>query len=207
MRQGLNMRTWCRMHWSNDSRFLLYVTDGRSRVWRQPNTAYVPRNIKPMVPYGGGSVTIWRYVSHDCKLDLVSVRSNLNGNQYIQDILNPVLVPYFDNHPVVTRPLFMDDNARLHRSLSVRAFLQGNAIQQEPWAAMSPDLNQIEHLWDFLGRHIRSRDPPVHTLAALEAALHEEWRQVTQDRIKGLAGSVWRTVQAVIRARGGYTRY
>lgn len=207
MRQGWNMRTWRRMHWSDESRFLLYVTDGRSRVWRQPNTAYVPRNIKPTVPYGGGSVMIWGCVSHDCKLDLVTVRGNLNGNQYIRDILNPVLVPHFDNHPLATRPMFMDDNARPHRSLAVRVFLQGNAIQQEPWPAMSPDLNPIEHLWDFLGRRIQSRDPPVHTLAALEAALHEEWRQITQDRIRRLTGSVRRRVQAVIRARGGYTRY
>jgi hypothetical protein len=58
-RRGLNLRTWRKIHWSDASRFLLHVTDGRMRVWRRKNTAYTPRNIQPAVPYGGGSVMIW----------------------------------------------------------------------------------------------------------------------------------------------------
>jgi hypothetical protein len=44
--------------WSDESRFLLDVTDGQMRVWRHKNTAYTPRNIQPTVPYGGGSVMV-----------------------------------------------------------------------------------------------------------------------------------------------------
>ncbi|KAK7097776.1 hypothetical protein V1264_004707 [Littorina saxatilis] len=44
-RQRWNLRTWRRIHWSDESRFLLHVTDGRLRVWRHRNTAYTPRNI------------------------------------------------------------------------------------------------------------------------------------------------------------------
>ena len=40
------------MHWSDESRFLLHVTDGRVRVWRQNNTAYAKRNIVETVPFG-----------------------------------------------------------------------------------------------------------------------------------------------------------
>jgi hypothetical protein len=32
------IRTWRRVHWSDESRFLLRPTDGRARVWRQRNT-------------------------------------------------------------------------------------------------------------------------------------------------------------------------
>jgi hypothetical protein len=39
------------------------VTDGRMRVWRNKNTAYTPRSIQPTVPYGGGSVMVWVYLS------------------------------------------------------------------------------------------------------------------------------------------------
>ena len=58
-RRGWNLRTWRKIHWSDESRFLLHVTDGRMRVWRHKNTAYTPRNIQPTVPYGGGSVMVW----------------------------------------------------------------------------------------------------------------------------------------------------
>ena len=58
-------------------------------------------NIQPTVPYGGGSVMVWGCISHDCKLDLVTIQGNLNGDQYIRDVLQPV-VPHFDNHPLAT---------------------------------------------------------------------------------------------------------
>jgi hypothetical protein len=35
---GWTIRTWRRVHWSDESRFLLRPTDGRARVWRQWNT-------------------------------------------------------------------------------------------------------------------------------------------------------------------------
>lgn len=55
-RQNWNLRTLRRILWSDESRFLLHVTDGRTRVWRHRNTAYTPRNLVPTVPFGGGSV-------------------------------------------------------------------------------------------------------------------------------------------------------
>ena len=58
-RRGWNLRTWRKIHWSDESRFLLHVTDGRMRVWRHKNTAHTPRNIQPTVPYSGGSVMVW----------------------------------------------------------------------------------------------------------------------------------------------------
>ena len=81
--RSLNLRTWRRIHMSNESWFLLHVTDGRMRVWRRKNTAYTPRNIQLTVPYGGGSVMIWVCISHDCKLDLVTIRENLTGDQLV----------------------------------------------------------------------------------------------------------------------------
>ena len=57
----------------------------------------------------------WTGISYDCKLDLVTIQGNLPGDQYIRDVLQPVVVPHFDNHPLATRPVYMDDNARLHR--------------------------------------------------------------------------------------------
>jgi hypothetical protein len=46
------------------------------RVCRHKNTTYSPRNIQPTVPYGGGSVMVWGCISHDCKLDLVTIQGN-----------------------------------------------------------------------------------------------------------------------------------
>jgi hypothetical protein len=61
--------------------------------------------------------------AHDCKLDLVTMQGNLTGDQYIRDVLQPAVVPHFDNYPLATRPMYMDDNAMPHRSRAVTAYL------------------------------------------------------------------------------------
>jgi hypothetical protein len=102
------------------------------RVWRHKNTAYTPRNIQPTVLYGRGSVMVWRCISLDCQLDLVTIQGNLAGDQYIIDVLQPVGAPHFDNHPLATRPVYMDDSAMPHRSRAVTAYLQSEAVISVP---------------------------------------------------------------------------
>jgi hypothetical protein len=71
---------------------------------------------------------------------------------------------------------------------------------------MSPGLNHIEHIWDMLGRRIQAREPSVQNIRQLEAELHLEWQQLSQQDIRRLTGGMRRRVEAVIQARGGYTR-
>ena len=102
----------------------------------------------PTVPYGGGSVMVSGCISHDGKLDLVTIQGNLTGDQYIRDVLQPVVVPHFNNHQLATRHVHMDDSARPDRSRAVTAYLQSEAVTYVPWPAMSPELNLIEYIWD-----------------------------------------------------------
>ena len=150
---------------------------------------------------------VWGCISHDCKLDLVTTQGNLTGDQYIRDVLQPIVVPHFDNHPLATRSVYMDDNAWPHRSRAVTAYLQSEAVTCVPWSAMSPDLYPTEHIWDMLGRRIQAREPLVLNIRQLEAALHREWQQLSQQDYQRLTGGMRRKVEAVNQARGGNTRY
>ena len=205
-RRDLHLRTWRRIHWSVESRFLLHVTDGRMSVRRQKNTAYAPMKIQPNIPYNGGSAMIWGCISHDCKLDLVTIRGNITGNQYIRDVLQLVAVPHFDNYPLTTRPVYMDENARPYRSRAVTANFLSEAVTSIPWPAMSPDFNPIEHAWGILGRRVQAFEPTLQNLCQLEAALHREWRQLPQQHTQGLTGWMRREFEPVIQARGCFTR-
>jgi hypothetical protein len=90
---------------------------------------------------------------------------------------------------------------------SSTAYLQSEAVTSVPWPAMSPDLNPIDYIWDMLGRRIQARESPVQNIRQLEAALHREWQQLSQQDIRRLTGGMRRRVEAVIQARGGYTWY
>ena len=68
-------------------------------------------------------------------------------------------------------------------------------------------MNPIEHIWDMLGRRMQAREPPVQNIHQLEAAVHREWQQLSQQDIRRLTGGMRRRVEALIQARGGYTRY
>jgi hypothetical protein len=57
--------------------------------WRHKHIAYSPRNIQPTVPYGGGSVMVWGCISHDCKLDLVTIQGNLTTDAIPDAMLLP----------------------------------------------------------------------------------------------------------------------
>jgi hypothetical protein len=81
--------------------------------------------------------------------------------------------------------------ARPHRSRAVTAYLQGETVTYVPWPSMRPDLNPIEHIWDMLGRRIQAREPPVQNIRQLEAALHREWQQLSQQDIRRLTGGYW----------------
>ena len=122
-------------------------------------------------------------ISHDCKLDLVAIQGNLHQRRFATSC---------------TRPVYMDDNARPHRSREVTAYLQSEAVTSVPWPALSADLNPIEHIWDMLGRRIQAREPPVQSIRQLEAALHREWQQLSQQDIRRLTGRMRRRVEAVI---------
>ena len=129
---GWTIRTWRRVHWSDEIRFLLRPTHGRARVWRQRNTSFQDNHILGTTAFGCGGVTVWGCVSFDCKLDLYVLDGNLTGQKYRDNVLAPRVVPHFDNHALVDRPMFMNGNARPHRARIVLHFLQQEAVQTIP---------------------------------------------------------------------------
>ena len=186
---------------------MLRPTDGRARVWRQRNTSFQDNHILGTTAFGGRGVTVWGCFSFDCKLDLYVLDGNLTDQKYRDNVLAPRVVPHFDNRALADRPMFMDDNARPNRTRIVQHFLQQEAVQTIPWPAMSPDMNPIEYVWDFIGRKINQRNPKCQNIDELRTAVLQEWQQFPQERRSRLVRSMTRRVTELYNKRGGYTRY
>ena len=104
------------------------------------------------------------------KTNLIVVQGNLNAQGYINQILQPKAVPFLRRHwPAI----LMHDNARPHVARTCRQSLNRNNVNVPSWPAVSPDINSIEHIWDYLGRKVRARGN-VNNPRDLENALIRE---------------------------------
>ena len=202
--------TWTRRQWSSvlftdETKINLFRNDGRLRVWRRRGERYADVNIVEQERFGGGGIMVWAGVSSNYKTDLVLMNGRITGQHYLDTIIDPVIVPLHQ----LRAPdfLFMDDNARPHRARVVTEHLQRAGVPHLAWPARSPDLNPIEHVWDQLKTNIQNRPHPPNSLQELQVALHVEWQNLPQDRIRRLVNSMRRRCEAVIAAAGGHTRY
>ena len=128
------------------------------------------------------------------KTNLVIVQGNLNAQGYFNQILQPEAVPFLQRHGPA---ILMHDNARP---------LNRNNVYVLPWPAVSPDMNPIEHIWDYLGRKVRARGN-VHNLRDLENALIQEWNNIPNVVIRRYLRPMRGRLAACINSRSGRTRY
>ena len=146
---------------------------------------------------------LWYGIMGRRKTNLIIVQGNFNAQGYINQDLQPEAVPFLQRHGPA---ILMHDNARPHVARICRQFLNRNKINVLPWPAVSPDMNPIEHIWDYLGRKVRAREN-VHNLMDLENALIQEWNNIPNVVIRRYVRSMRGRLAACINSRGGHTRY
>ena len=146
---------------------------------------------------------VWGGIMGRRKTNLIVVQGNLNAQGYINQILQPEAVPFLQRHEPA---ILMQDNARPHLARICRQFLNRNNVYVLPWPVVSPDMNPIEHIWDYLGRKVRARGN-VHNLRDLENALTQEWNCIPNVVIRRFVRSMRGRLAACINSRGGHTRY
>ncbi|GFX17310.1 transposable element Tcb1 transposase [Trichonephila clavipes] len=134
---------------------------------------------------------------------------SVNGTRYCNEILLPYVRLF--RGAMGLQFLFMDDNAPCHRTVAAEQLLESEDIERMDWRARSPDLNPIEHVWDFLGRRLAARTLPLVTIRELRLALQDEWAAMPQQLIDTLILSMGRRCEtrlAIVRihyfVRGGF---
>lgn len=197
---------WSKVLFTDESRFCINSIDGRERLYRRPGEQNEQFNFTPTVSFGGGSIMVWGGICLGARTELVVIDGRaLNADRYIRDVLQCHVVPFAPH--IGANFLLMQDNARPHVARCVNNFLNEVEIPTMNWPACSPDLNPIEHVWDMLGRRLRSIIPAVQNTDEVRAHLVEIWENLAQEMIDNVIKSMGRRMTAVIRARGGNTRY
>ena len=80
---------WTRVLFIDESQCAECFQGGRIRVLRRQGERYHDDNVMKWDRYGGGSVMVWGGIGMAYKTPLYRVQGNLNGVDYMDDILQP----------------------------------------------------------------------------------------------------------------------
>ncbi|GFX66842.1 transposable element Tcb2 transposase [Trichonephila clavipes] len=196
---------WGRVLFTDESRFSLSSDSHRILIWREQGIRNHPSNFIERDMYGGsGVLVVWGGIMLGSRTDLhIFDAGSVNGTRYCNETLLPYVRLF--RGAMGLQFLFMDDNAPCHRTVAAEQLLESEDIERMDWLARSPDLNPIEHVWDFLGRRLAARTLPPVTIRELRLALQDEWAAMPQQLIDTLILSMGRRCETCLAVRGDHT--
>lgn len=200
---------WSKIIWSDESFFTVDRNLGGLRVFREVGTRYETRNTVPTRKWNGGGYLVWACFHAGGKGPLVILDAKVDQGYYIE-CLAKYFVPWLELLSLNTGRdyILQEDNATCHTGKLTKKFKSDMTIEcLDSWPSQSPDLNPIEHLWHALEKGLESRKEEILCKNNLRACLYEEWEKIDGSLLDTLVSSMPSRCQAVIKARGGSTKY
>ena len=174
------------------------------------------KHVKPRVR-NTVSLMLWGCFVGCFRGPLIPLHGQQTAETYIQ-VLQEYLVPFImETLPKngVFDAIFQQDNVPTHKAYITRNYLQHQGFVVMNFPPSSPDMNPIEHLWAALKKELFRRFPDTPDLPggpevvkhALSERLAMVWADIGPDIMNALVDSMPRRVQALIDAKGWYTKY
>jgi transposase len=205
--QHWTVEDWKRVVWSDESKINRLGSDGRKWVWKSPGEGLTSRTITPTVKHGGGNVMVWGCmtaygVGYLCRID-GGLDSELYCNILREELINSIEYYRMDRDHVI----FQQDNDPKHTSRRAKECLQDLNLNVLEWPPQSPDLNPIEHLWETLKRQLNAYEDQPTSIHQLWDRVEAEWNKITKNTCLNLIESMSMRIQAVLKSKGGPTKY
>jgi len=163
--------------------------------WRQPS------NLGEVVSWFGAA---WGGMGLEDLLRLREERMPTSMSAFLADGLLPSIG---DLDIWEEEFIFREDNNPKHTFKLAQKWFEDQDITVLSWPAQSPDLNPIEHLWTTLKQKIMDYEVPAKGVWELWEWISAEWENITAEDCQKLIDHMPRRFQAVIKAKGGNTKY
>jgi transposase len=205
--QDWTVEDWKKVVWSDETKINRLGSDGRKWVWKKAGEGLSDRLVQGTQKFGGGSVMVWGCMLWDgpgyaCRID-----GRMDGDLYIkilEEDLQESLTYYGKDAGDV---IFQQDNDPKHTCKKAKTWFQDHGFNVLLWPAQSPDLNPIEHLWDHVKRKLGEHEVAPKGILELWERVEQEWNKIDAGVCQNLIESMPRRVAAVLKAKGGYTKY
>jgi hypothetical protein len=198
---------WKRVVWSDETKINRFGSDGRKWGWKSPDEGLQSRHVNKTVKHSGGSLMVWGCMTAEGVGYLTKIDAGLDAELYCRilddELMQTVAYYGLDREKM----LFQHDNDPKHKARITTKWLEDHNITVLKWPAQSPDLNPIEHLWELLKRRLNAYDTAPTGMLELWERVETEWERISKEDCLHLIESMPRRIHAVIKARGGYTKY
>jgi hypothetical protein len=222
-----SIEDWKRVIWSDESSIWVGVNPRRQWVIRPPGERLNRKYVKKTFKSAQVKVMVWACFTGD-RLGpmIICDEGGIGANEY-EDILYDGLFSLIDDLLAIPEDaeevqiadenafVFMQDNASCHKADTVLEFLAENRVPVMAWPPQSADLNPIENLWIAFKERFHKRFMELfnHPSKSIEAryrygeVMQEVWYSQGMELVEALISSMPKRCQAVIDAKGGWTKY
>ena len=201
------LEDWKKVVWSDETKINCLGSDGLHWTWKKAGEGLTDRSVQETLKFGGGSLMVWGCmlwdgVGYACKID-----GRMDGDLYtriLDEDLQESIKFYGKTQDDI---IFQQDNDPKHKCKKASKWFQDHDMNVMTWPAQSPDLNPIEHLWEHLKRKLGSYEEEPKGMLELWDRVQVEWNRIEPEVCQNLIESMPRCIEAVIKAKGGYTKY
>ncbi|GFV11589.1 transposase domain containing protein [Trichonephila clavipes] len=140
----------------------------RTKIRRLPGEQLLSKCTVGHTQAGGGSIMLWSTFSWAFLGPMVVVEQTMNATGY-RNIIADQLHPYMASIFPAGNGMFQQDNAPCHKAKIVLEWFQEHdaEFQLMSWPPNSPDLNQIQHIWDVMVQQLSVQRPLIHNISDL----------------------------------------
>jgi transposase len=198
---------WKRVIWSDETKINRFGSDGRQWVWKKKKEELIQREVQGTVKYGGGNIMVWGCMGWNGVGHLAEVEGRMDADQYVS-ILEDHMLPSLEESGISEEEvIFQQDNDPKHTSKKAKNWMEDHNITLLDWPANSPDLSPIEHQWVHLKRELAKYPRAPTGVWELWERVVEVWNAIPSEVCQNLIESMPRRLEAVIKAKGGHTKY